>query len=91
MFGAVANFFPNFLRDLLHNDSGNGVTNLLWYLNTDLFRYFLLHVHWILSTNCFGEFFAFFSRYIDREILATFIRNFFALSSGDLLLNFLGN
>ena len=91
MLGAVAHLLPHLLRDLLHDDPRDGVTNLFRYLDTDLLGDFLLHIDGILSADCFGEFFAFFSRYIDREILATFIRNFFALSSGDLLLNFLGN
>ena len=73
MFGAVTNFLANFLRDLLDNDSGDGVTNLLRDLHTDLFGYFLLHIDWILSTDSFGEFFTLFSGDVDRKILTPFI------------------
>ena len=73
VFGAVANFLPNFLRDLLHNDPGNGVAHLLRNLHTDLLGYFLLHINGILSADCFGKFFAFFSGDIDRKILTPFV------------------
>ena len=73
MFGAVANLLAYFLRDLLHNNSGDRVTDLLRNLHTDLLRYLLLHIDRILSANCFGEFFTLFSRDVDRKILTPFI------------------
>ena len=91
MFGAVANLLPHFLGNLLHDDSRDGVTNLFRYLDTNLLGDFLLHIHGILGADRLGKFFAFFSWNIDRKVLATFIRDFFALCSGDLLLHFLRN
>ena len=91
VFSAVANFLPHFLRDLLHDDSRDGVTNLLRDLDTNLLGNFLLHIHWILSADRLGKFFAFFSWNIDRKVLASLIRDFFALCSGNLLLDFLRN
>ena len=75
VFGAVADLLAYFLRDLLHDNSGDCVTDLLGNLHTDLLGYFLLHIHRILSANCFGEFFALFSGDVDRKILTPFIRH----------------
>ena len=89
--GAVTNLLPYFLRNLLHNHSGDCVTNLLRNLHTDLLRDFLLHIDRVLSANCLGKLLAFFSWNINWEILAALIRNFLTFGARYLLLYFLWN
>ena len=87
--GAVTHLLANFLRDILDDDPGDGVTNLLGYLDAMLLGYFLLDIHWILSADSFGELFTLFSRDIDWEILASFIWHFLTFCSRDGFFNLL--
>ena len=90
-FGTVTNLLANFLWDILHNDPGDGVTNLFGDLDAMFFGNFLLDIYWILSTDGFRKLFTLFSRNIDWEILTSFIRDFFTFCSRNCFLNFLWN
>ena len=79
--GAVTDLLANFLGDILDNDPGNGVADLLGYLDTMLLGDFFLNIHWILSADSLGKLFAFFSRDIDRKILASFVWHLLAFCS----------
>ena len=79
--GAVTHLLANFLGHILDDDPGDGVTNLLGYLDAMLLGYFLLDIDWVLSADSLGELFTLFSRDIDWEILASFIWHFLAFCS----------
>ena len=87
--GAVTDLFANFLWDILDDNPGDGVTNLLGYLDAMLLGYFLLDIHWILSAHSFGKLFTLFSRDIDWEILASFIWHLLTFCSRDGFFNLL--
>ena len=87
--GAVTDLLANFLRDILDNDPGDGVADLLGYLDTMLLGDFLLDIYWILSADSLGELFALFSRDIDWEILASFVGHLLAFCSWNSFFNLL--
>ena len=89
--GTGANLLSDFLWDILDNDSRYVVANFSWDLNANLFRYFFLYIHRVLCAHCFGEFFAFFPWNIDREVLASLIRNLFAFCARNWFFNLFRN
>ena len=89
MLGAVTDFLPNFLGNLLYNLSWNLIAHLPWYLYASLLRDLLLHIYRILGANSFGEFLALLSGHIYGEVLAPLVWNLLTLCPWYCFLYFL--